>query len=76
MVAAQGVAPRATTAAGNPAPAMMERTALAGMAALRVPQASPVLLQAATLLAVAVVSLHAVASSWEVVAILPTIAPW
>ena len=76
MVAAQGVAPRVTTAAGNPAPVMMERAALARLAALRVPQASPVLLQAATLLAVAAVSLHAVVSSWEVVAYPPAIAPW
>ena len=75
MVAAQGVAPRATTATRNPAPAMMERTALAGLAALRVPQVSPVLLQAATLLAVAAVSLHAVASAREVVACPPAVAP-
>ena len=75
MVAAQGAAPRVMTAAGNPAPAMMERVALARPAALRVPQASPVLLQAATLLAVAVVSLHAVASAWEVVVCPPTVAP-
>ena len=64
MVAAQGVAPRATTTAGNPAPAMMETTALAGLAVLRVPQASPVLLQAATLLVVAAASPHAVVSAW------------
>ena len=76
MVAAQGAALRATTTAGNPAPAMMERAALAWLAALRVPQASPVLLQAATLLAVATVSLHTVISAWEVVACPPTIAPW
>ena len=76
MVAAQGVAPRATTAAGNPAPAMMERTVLAGLAALRVPQASPVLLQVATLLVVAAASPLVVVSAWEVVARPPTVAPW
>ena len=75
MVTAQGAAPRATTAAGNPALAMMESAALAWLAALRVPQASPVLLQAATLPAVAAVSLHAVASAWEVVACPPAVAP-
>ena len=75
MVAMQGAALRETTAAGNPAPAMMERTALARLAALRVPQASPVLLQAVTLLAVAAVSLHAVVSAWEVVACPPAVAP-
>ena len=76
MVAAQGVAPRATTAAENPAPAMMERTMLAGLAALRVPQASPVLFQVATLLVVAAASPHATVSSWGVVARSPTDAPW
>ena len=75
MVAAQGVAPRVTTAAGNPAPAMMERAALARLAALGVPQASPVLLQVVTPLAVAAVSLHAVVSAWDVVACLPAIVP-
>ena len=76
MVAAQGVVPRVTTAAGNPAPVMMERVALARPAALRVPQASPVLLQAATLLAVAAVSLHTVVSAWGVATCPPAIAPW
>ena len=76
MVAVQGAALRTMTATGNPAPAMMERTVLARLAALRVPQASLVLLQAATLLAVAAVSLHAVVSAWEVVACLPAVAPW
>ena len=76
MVAAQGVALRAKTAARNPAPTMMERTALAGLAAPRVPQASPVLLQAATLLVVAAASPHAIVSSWGVVARPPTVAPW
>ena len=75
MVPARGAALRTTTVAGNPAPTMMEWIALACLAALRVPQASPVLLQAATLLAVAVVSLHVVASAWEVVACPPTVAP-
>ena len=75
MVAAQGVAPRVTTAAGNTAPVMMERAALARLAAFGVPQASPVLLQVATLLEVAAVSLPAVASAWEVVACLPAVAP-
>ena len=74
MVAAQGVAPRVTTVAGNPAPVMMEGAALARLAAFGVPQASPVLLQAATLLAVAAVNLHAVVSAWEVVACLPAVA--
>ena len=76
MLAAQGVAPRAATAAGNPAPAMTERAALAPQAALRVLQASPVLLQAATLLAVAAVSLHAFVSAWEVATCPPAVAPW
>ena len=76
MVATLGVAPRVTTAAGNPAPAMMERAALAQLAALEVPQASQVLLQAATLLAVAAVSLHAVVSAWEVATCPPAVAPW
>ena len=75
MVAAQGVSPRVTTAAGNLAPAMMERAALARLAALKVPQASPVLLQAATLLAVPAVSLHAVVSAWEVATCPPAVAP-
>ena len=75
-VAVQGVAPRVTTAAGNPAPAMMERAALAGLAALRVPQASPALLQAATLLAAAAVSLHAAVFAWEVVTCPPAVVPW
>ena len=76
MVAAQGAAPRVTTAVGNPAPAMMERAVLARLAALRVPQASLVLLQAATLLAVAAVSPHAVVSAWEAVTCPPAVAPW
>ena len=76
MVAAQGVAPRVTTAAGNPAPAMTERAALARQAALRVLQASPALLQAAALQAATVVIPHAAVSAWEVAACLPTIAPW
>ena len=76
MVAAQGVAPRVTTAAGNPAPVMRERAALAWLAVFGVPQASPVLLQAATPLAVAAIGLHAVVPAWEVVVCLPTVVPW
>ena len=75
MVAAQGASLKTTTAAGDPAPARMERTARAWLLAPRVPQASLVLLRAATLLAVAAVSLHAVVPAWRVVAGLPAIAP-
>ena len=74
MVAAQGAALKTMTAAGDPAPARTERTVRAWLAAPRVPQASLVLLQAATLLAVAAVSLHAVVPAWEVVACLPAVA--
>ena len=41
----------------------------------QVPQASPVLLQAVPLLAVAAVILHAVVSAWEVAACPPAVAP-
>ena len=75
MVAALGAALKTTTAAGDPAAARTERTARAWLAAPRVPQASLVLLQAATLLAVAAVSLHAVVPAWRVVAGLPAAAP-
>ena len=49
---------------------------LTRLEALGVPQASPALLQVATLLAVAAVSLHAVVSAWEVATCQPAIAPW
>ena len=76
MVAAQGVALRVTTAAGNPAPVMMEGAALTWLAAFGVPQASPVLFQAATPLAVAAISLHVVVSAWGVATCPPAVAPW
>ena len=76
MVAAQGVAPRVTTAAGNPAPVMMERAALAQLVAFGVPQGSPVLPQAATPLAVVAISLHVVVSAWGVATCPPAVAPW
>ena len=75
MVAAQGAALKTTTAVEDPAPARTERTARVWLAAPRVPQASLVLLRAATLLAAAAVSLHAVMPAWRVVAGLPAVAP-
>ena len=76
MVATQGVALRVMTAAGNPAPVMTGRAALARLAAFGVPQASPVLLQVATPLAVAAISLHVIVSAWGVATCPPAVAPW
>ena len=76
MVAALGAALKTTATAGDPAPARMERAASARLVAPRIPQASLVPLRAATLLAAAAVSLHAVVPAWRVVAGLPAVAPW
>ena len=76
MVAALGASLKTTATAEDPAPARTERTARVWLAAPRVPQASLVPLRAATLLAAAVVGLHAVVPAWRVVAGLPTVAPW
>ena len=75
MVAALGAALKTTATAGDPAPARMERAASVRLVAPRIPQASLVPLRAATLLAVAAVSLHAVVPAWRVAAGLPAVAP-
>ena len=75
MAAALGAALKTTASAGDPASARMEREASAWLVAPEIPQASLVLLQAATLLAAVAVSLHAVAPAWRVAAGLPAVAP-
>ena len=74
MVAARGVALRTTTAAGGPAPTVMEEIAPARMAASETPQASSTLPQA-TPPAVAAVNPRAVELAWEVVVRLPAVVP-
>ena len=75
MVAALGVALRTTTAVVGLAPAMMKTIEGARPVAVEVHRASTTLLRAATLLAVAAVSLHAVVSAWGVATCPPAVAP-
>ena len=76
MVTALGAALKTMATAGDPAPTRMERAASARLVAPRIPQASLVPLQVATLLAAAVVCLHAIIPAWRAVASPPAVAPW